>query len=438
MVIEIKAEKKRIVWIDQLRGLAFYFVVLGHMIVPENLEIWIYSFHMPLFFIISGFNLNVDKMYKTDFKVYISHLAKRMLVPYLWLQLLALGLKYLFYLLIHGREIRISAYLSGIFVGNSFIISSPSNPMYFVLLLFISQLMLWCIIKLSKGNKWITFAAVALSTLASVFTEGKGMPWHINVMPTAMLFIFIGRFLMDGYLSVHKKLRRLKRPYYIFVCIVMLALGCVAASFNGRASIHGNIFGENYLLFVLGAVATSVAFMLLVMLIPSVKVFKLIGMNTIFLLGIHEPFLLVVEGLFPELWTKGWFVAVASIVCYFLPVPVLYLVEKTMPYICGNVTKESNVIIKIFKFVAVALAFATPYASFTRTFLDGALRMTQAGRIASAVIFAVIVAVLTLLFNRLPSVFFLEGKKEDASAEERKPVIFEDEGIMIIIPVEEV
>ena len=264
------------------------------------------------------------------------------------------------------------------------------------------------------------------------------MPWHINVMPTAMLFVFIGRFLMDGYLSVHKKLRRLKRPYYIFVCIVMLALGCVAASFNGRASIHGNIFGENYLLFVLGAVATSVAFMLLVMLIPSVKVFKLIGMNTIFLLGIHEPFLLVVEGLFPELWTKGWFVAVASIVCYFLPVPVLYLVEKTMPYICGNAIKESNIVIKIFKFVAVALAFATPYASFTRTFLDGALRMTQAGRIASAVIFAVIVAVLTLLFNRLPSVFFLEGKKEDAAAEERKPVIFEDEGIMIIIPVEEV
>ena len=392
---------------------------------------------MPLFFMISGFNLNVEKMYKTDFKAYISHLAKRMLVPYLWLQLLALGLKYMYYFFVYGKEIRISAYIKGIFVGNSFIISSPSNPMYFVLLLFISQVMLWCIIKLSRGNKWISFVAVALSTLASIYTVGKGMPWHINVMPTGMLFVFIGRFLMDGYLAVHKKLSRLKHPYYIFVCVVLLVLGCVAASFNGRASIHGNIFGENYIVFVLGAVATSIAFMLLVMLLPSVKVFKLIGMNTIFLLGIHEPFLLTVEGLFPELWTKGWFVAVASLVCYFLPVPVLYLVEKTMPYICGNATKESNIVIKIFKFVAVALAFATPYATFTRTFLDGALRATQTGQTVSVVLFAVIVAGLTLLFNRLPSVFFLESKK-GSSPEERKPVIYEDEGIMIIIPVEEV
>ena len=45
------AEKKRIVWIDQLRGLAFYTVILGHMSIGKSLKNWLYSFHMPLFFI---------------------------------------------------------------------------------------------------------------------------------------------------------------------------------------------------------------------------------------------------------------------------------------------------------------------------------------------------------------------------------------------------
>jgi len=107
------ADKKRIVWIDQLRGLAFYFVVLGHMAVSGDFEAWIYSFHMPLFFIISGFNLNFDRMKETGFKDYISHIVVRMLVPYLWLQFIALGLKYA----ISGGLIRVPKYLLGMAVA---------------------------------------------------------------------------------------------------------------------------------------------------------------------------------------------------------------------------------------------------------------------------------------------------------------------------------
>lgn len=433
----IKSEKKRIVWIDQLRGFAFYFVILGHMNIQRDLKVWIYSFHMPLFFIISGFNLDVEKIYKTDFKSYISHLAKRMLVPYFWLQLLALGLKYLYYFLARDREINVTGYLGGIFAGHSSFISAPTNPMYFVLLLFLAQVFLWFVIKLTKGNKWLSFAVVAALTSISVLTRGQPMPWHINVAPIGMLFMFIGRLLMDGYMSVHKKLRKLRLPYYLSFCVILLVIGAVVSDFNGKASIHANHYGKNYIVYLISAVVTSVAFMLLVMLIPPVKIFKFIGMNTIFLLGIHSPVLVAAEGLFPDFADKGWFIAVASVVCHFLPVPVLWLVRKTMPYICGNVIKDKSIVTEIFKFVAVALVFAAPYASFTKTFLDGALREETPGKIISAVIFAAIVAGVTILLNRVSSVAFLESKK-NSEAVERKPVVYEDEGIMIIIPVEEV
>ena len=58
--------KMRIEWLDGARGIAIFLVVLGHVLrgLPENavssgqwaafLDSWIYSFHMPVFFFISG------------------------------------------------------------------------------------------------------------------------------------------------------------------------------------------------------------------------------------------------------------------------------------------------------------------------------------------------------------------------------------------------
>lgn len=51
----------RIIWQDSLRGFAIFLVVFGHFIMRLNcggyLLVLIYSFHMPLFFFLSGYNL---------------------------------------------------------------------------------------------------------------------------------------------------------------------------------------------------------------------------------------------------------------------------------------------------------------------------------------------------------------------------------------------
>lgn len=45
----------RIEWIDALRGAGMILVVLGHMAIPELARRFIFSFHMPLFFFLSGY-----------------------------------------------------------------------------------------------------------------------------------------------------------------------------------------------------------------------------------------------------------------------------------------------------------------------------------------------------------------------------------------------
>ena len=54
---------KRIEWIDIAKGIGIILVVIGHISQIEVLNDIIYSFHMPLFFIISGY-LYKRKFYK--------------------------------------------------------------------------------------------------------------------------------------------------------------------------------------------------------------------------------------------------------------------------------------------------------------------------------------------------------------------------------------
>lgn len=47
--------KKRILWIDIAKAIAILLMVVGHTSIPNVLSNFIWAFHMPLFFIASGF-----------------------------------------------------------------------------------------------------------------------------------------------------------------------------------------------------------------------------------------------------------------------------------------------------------------------------------------------------------------------------------------------
>lgn len=53
--------KERVQWIDNCKGVAICFVILGHTLLTNNSWLIIYSFHMPLFFFLSGLVCNEKK-----------------------------------------------------------------------------------------------------------------------------------------------------------------------------------------------------------------------------------------------------------------------------------------------------------------------------------------------------------------------------------------
>ena len=52
--MKLSESTQRIHWIDIAKGMGIYLVVLGHIYRSNPVLIWICSFHMPLFFILSG------------------------------------------------------------------------------------------------------------------------------------------------------------------------------------------------------------------------------------------------------------------------------------------------------------------------------------------------------------------------------------------------
>lgn len=54
--IKVTNRQTRIEWIDIVKGIGLLCVILGHLSAPNQIaRILVYSFHMPLFFFISGY-----------------------------------------------------------------------------------------------------------------------------------------------------------------------------------------------------------------------------------------------------------------------------------------------------------------------------------------------------------------------------------------------
>lgn len=83
-------QQERIRYIDIYKGIGILLVVLGHtQMIPEYLTIWIYAFHMPLFFVATGFLIGRENLYERDSRDIILGRARSILVPYFWFSLIA-------------------------------------------------------------------------------------------------------------------------------------------------------------------------------------------------------------------------------------------------------------------------------------------------------------------------------------------------------------
>ena len=98
-------KERHLDYIDMVKGVGIILVVLGHSTyISEQALTWLASFHMPLFFIVSGLLFAYKQSEQEPFGSYCRKRFCGMMIPYFWFSLIYIGVDY-YYLYAHPEVI---------------------------------------------------------------------------------------------------------------------------------------------------------------------------------------------------------------------------------------------------------------------------------------------------------------------------------------------
>ncbi len=335
----------RIGWIDTLKAFAIFSVFFGHKTNCAVLETIIYSFHIPLFFWISGYLFNVKK--HPNFRTFLRRRFRTLMVPYFIFASLSFAFWFLVVrsLSVRGNVLSIDPWqpFAGIFYGVG---SGPWHhpldiALWFLPCLFITDIYFW-FINMRLGSPKARIAALCLFCFTGLLFSRVlpfRLPWSADVALCAVIFYTAGYYTgrNDSFLS-HVTLR------WKSVAIILLgALNILLALANGKADMNYNFYGNPFFFF--GAAFSGILFWYLI--IRETREFRFIsylGKNTIILIGMAGISSFVLRGLsyllFNDLLVGDKFGLVDSLFYSILEialiVPVIYMINRFAPFILGR------------------------------------------------------------------------------------------------------
>ena len=189
--------KERKVFVDVAKGLTILLVVIEHnpfiYKYHGTVQAIILSFHMPLFYFVSGLFFSCrDKL-----RILASKRAQSLLKPYFFSCLLFLSLKLLKY-----RNLTvIEDAIPGILYGTSTSLAWPYQPLWFLTSLFVTLMacrLLYSVLSRVKRAAWrlvVLFFCLVCGVLvlhqSRHFPYG-GLPWNIDLIGITIFFYAIG------------------------------------------------------------------------------------------------------------------------------------------------------------------------------------------------------------------------------------------------------
>lgn len=174
---------ERLQWIDMAKGWGILLLIYGH-IADDIFAKWLYTFHIPLFFFLSGYVFNPNK----DWKTFIYSKSKSLLLPYI-----SLGIPLILINLHYGFDFE--------FLITKFIVQERMFPLWFITSLFIMLLIAYCLFNRFRNKTHQLIISVLLGiTGVTLWRMGiVSLPWNIDITMVAFPFFYIGYRLKNSY-----------------------------------------------------------------------------------------------------------------------------------------------------------------------------------------------------------------------------------------------
>lgn len=245
----MEQDNRRIGYLDTAKGIGILLVILGHIDVGFATS-WIYSFHLPLFYIISGMCFT----YSDDFKGFFIKKSKRCLLPYLIFGILIVAVEsYTGYLYHSGFEANLLMYIK----------QERYSTLWFLATMYIASLIFYLLVRICKNNSVVVFAVSILLSAIFVYLDQnqiRALPWNIDTAFIVLAFLGLGYLAKEKFQIVNKiDSHNGIKSWVAFVLLLVINVAAYIGNYalSGTSlEMYWNSYG-NYPLMLLSAFAGS-------------------------------------------------------------------------------------------------------------------------------------------------------------------------------------
>ncbi|CAN5445547.1 acyltransferase family protein [soil metagenome] len=282
---------KRLQFLDVAKGILIILVVLGHTHLPFS--IYIYWFHLPAFFIISG--LLHKQPDKTKFKDFVWKKTLGLMRPYF-----AFGISVIFIMAVYaglthtGNPIKIFATLLGRLAFGGRALFWTLGPFWFIPCLCLTIISFTAILHFIT-NKKVAMAAVFLSFVIGMLTLMLNrwfIPFNANVVPVAVFYYGVGYYAKN---IVNQVYQMETKKWLIVLPVISFCILLIYIAIKGYFFFDLDMKISKYSNYVL-AVFIPLLFTAGVLLLSMVLKFRFlssslsyIGLNSLIIMYLHYP-----------------------------------------------------------------------------------------------------------------------------------------------------
>lgn len=332
-----KANTERLVWIDICKAFLIFTMVLGHAGAKGWERDWFYAFHMPAFFIISGY------LYKPHAFV---DTVKSLFIPVTFFSIINISWG-IISIYIRKGETDILDFLScswqPLLYNNDGTLHTPFPGIWFIMVLFFSRFLLGDISKVTFVRKYL-FSICWICLIASFILQNFDIfkdlaQWHIVKLVYCFPFLGIGIYIKE-----HKETLLALDNRTLFLLFVSYVGLCY---YNSPIDLHERWFGKDILLLFLNACIASLLLFNLTKKIKNIsesamRSIRLWSDGTLVILGIHFIIIDIYHILCDKKYIEDFHVSYLLLSCLIMLVslPFIHFLIKKYPEITGKAKKK--------------------------------------------------------------------------------------------------
>lgn len=336
--------RQRIAYIDLIKGIGILCVLQGHLIANDNIiKPSIYSFHMPLFFIVTGMLLK-----KESIKIKVNKKMNQIIIPYIIWGLIFTKFSFS----------KLALILYG--TNESLIIAESNGMLWFLIASFSASI----IATLFVNSKYIEWSAIRqlgvmiglfgmsllffrLHSIVNIHGHIMGLPLSLDVSILGTVFTLYGFFLQKFMLPQIKKLELLKR----FLISVVIFVVTIAIAKENRGNLGYQQMATynvgNPVIFTVMAVVICTALIVICEVVMElslsntniIRAIMWMGRNSMVIFIIHRTLVYDLKA-FCEIRANTVIYIVAWLILCIYSCLLTYVVTKITPFLAGKSNKR--------------------------------------------------------------------------------------------------